>query len=149
MGKYAVAPEITAVASKPEVAIASDGNVLPEICLIGIVSTSAPDDHFFDFTLEEITTLGTSGTALTIDKCGPAAAAGCTAKKATWSADPTITSGSRLGLGLYRRGKTQFQFEYGCGIKPAALAANRGLEIYCNAVGTASVLFRHTLHWYE
>lgn len=149
MARYGFAPAVTAVATKPEVAVVSDGAVLPEICLIGIVSTSAPDDHFFDFSLEEITTIGTTGTALTIDKLGPGATSSCTAKQATWAADPTITSGPRLALGLYRRGKTQFQFELGCGPKPAALAANRGFEIYCNAVGTASVVFRHTLHWYE
>lgn len=151
MGKYAVAPAITAVASKPQVAIVSDGNVLPEVCLISIYSTSAPDDHMFDFTLEEISDIGTSGTTCNIQKSRAGASAGCTAKKATWSVDPTIASSheSKLGLGLYRRGKTQFQFELGCGITPDALASSRGLEIYCQAVGTASVIFRHTLHWYE
>lgn len=152
MARFGFAPLVTAVASKPMVAFVSDGAVYPEVCLLHIASTTAPDDHVFDFALADISDIGTGGTSLTIETIGPGASSSCTAKQATWSsADPTIRASTsyKLGLGLYRRGKAQFQFPMGEGIRPQRQAASAGLEIYCHAVGSASVAFRHTVNWYE
>lgn len=150
MARFRANETITAAATKPMLAITGDGNVDLEVLLIRIFSPAAPDDYNFLFSLAEISTAGTTPTALSnaIAGVGPGGTSVATGGKATWAADPTVAIPGILGLGLNRRGAANFQSVFGEGLRTKVRANNRGFEIYCNTAGS-STDFNHCLHWNE
>lgn len=148
MGQYAASAQLATAASKPHLIVTSDGNVLPQVTFIGIGISATPDDKQYLFGLYYHTAVGSGGTAVTPVKCGPAASASSTAKKGTFSADPTISGVALVGVPFHHRNRATVQKAFGEGYMPATIASTAGLGIWCD-VSPAAVNAEVTLNWWE
>lgn len=115
------------------VLLVSDGVVLPEITEIRVTSVEEiPADEKYEFAVYEVSSEGTDGTAVTITKKGPYAAASCNAVAGTFSVQPTkVDSNPRWTLAPHRRGEAAYKDYPPDGLKPTAIADGRGLAIFC------------------
>lgn len=148
MGRYSAYGQVAAAAVKPMVVLGSDGTVFPEVIGIRIGFSSTPADNQFSCGLYENTDMGTGGTSVTVKKIGHAGTSGVTAKKGTFSADPTKTGNAMIAMTIYQRSHSTVFRGYGDGWKPETLAANRGLGNWCDVAG-AAMNMENTLEWIE
>lgn len=148
MSQYGVTAQLNAAANKPMLLLFGDGVVLPEVNLIRIGFSSAPADQLFKFGLFEHTDAGSGGVSVNSKPLGPAASAGCTAKRGAFSTDPTRSGTALVSLTCHHRAVATIQKEFGAGYRPQAINANRGLGIWCD-VAPASAAGEYTLNWWE
>lgn len=148
MGQFAADHQLSQVATKPFIAVVSDGAILPEVSQIIIGSQATPDDQQFAFSLVECTDIGTGGTPITPKPCGPSSPSSAVCRGGTFTADPTVTGIAYVALPVYARSKGQLQKAYGEGYRPNLIAANRGVLLQTDMAG-AALLFRCSLNWWE
>lgn len=148
MSQYGVTAQVTTTPNKPMLLLFGDGNVLPEINLIRIGFGASPTDALYKFALYEHTNAGSGGTALTPKRIGPGVPAACTAKRGTFTSDPTRTGIAMVTLTCHHRAVATVQKEFGAGYKPEVVAADRGLGLWCDASSVAAN-GEFAINWWE
>lgn len=148
MGQYSAVHALTAVAAKPGLVIASDGNILPEVNRIECGFDATPDDKAFSFQLLENSDMGSGGTAITAKPIGPGATSSATVKGGTFTSDPTTTGVAMIRINVYQRVSAFRACAFGEGWKPTALGANKGLGVWCLTAGAATS-YNVCMNWWE
>jgi len=150
MGRYNAPASLAcgATAAKPMLVITGDGNVQPEVIMLVAGFSATPDDKAYLFALYEVSDAGTGGTAITPKAIGHGGTSAVTAKKGTYTTDPTKTGVAMLQMPVYQRSSAKVQKARGEGYSPTAYASAKGLGIFVD-VTPASINSEFEQEWYE